>query len=261
MDRFKSKQIAAGAMDGVRDVPGRFELKVKQRRESPLYIRLADCRDDLEQSFRLLQSRYRESGLTHVSRQPMRILSCHLWDSTQVFVAEQDGRIVGTVTLVMDGHRGLPIADLYPREIAELRRTSVGIGEITSLAVRSSESSHRGAVFAELTRLLTFFARGEGLDALVAVVHPRHGKFYQRAMGFRVQGQVKGCQIVGGRPGIAVMGSIVDPSGYRPRWRRHYFDGSFGADLLRHRPISPLDRHYFQQVATSQETPASSRAA
>jgi hypothetical protein len=132
----------------------------------------------------------------------------------------------------------------YPEAIGRLRKKSKQIGEITSLAVDQSESSP-GEIFVELTRLLTFFARSEGLEFLSAVVHPRHAKFYQHAMGCEVIGTEKSIAAVGGSPGIALFGNINEPDRYRSRWRDLYFIGDFATADLKSCPMSNEDCEYF----------------
>jgi hypothetical protein len=92
---------------------------------------------------------------------------------------------------------------------------------------------------------MMFHARYSGLDSLVAVVHPRHGKFYRLAMGFQEIGGLSAYRQVGGQPGVPILGHVKDDSRYRDRWKRNYFGGGFTEDQLRPSPMSMIDRAYF----------------
>jgi hypothetical protein len=133
----------------------------------------------------------------------------------------------------------------YPSEIADLRSQGVVIGEVCGLCVGSERSHSSGELFAGLTRIMMFHARHTGLDSLVAVVHPRHGKFYRLAMGFREIGGLSAYRQVGGQPGVPILGHVKDDSQYRDRWKRNYFGGEYPEEQLRPNPMSMFDRAYF----------------
>ncbi len=209
--------------------------------------RLACSRSDFLGAFELLQTRYRDTGLTEAfagdeNACRIRMMPYHRWQQSQVFVAAIGERIIGTVTLISAGRFPLPIADYYRREI-EASCVGGKVGEITSLAVDPLHTKPT-EVFGELTRLLTFFARYQGDQSLAAIVHPRHAKFYQHAMGFQVIGDEVRCHQVCGKPGVAILGSVNDRSRYRKRWQSYYFDGGIPRKNIQPRPISEAEYWY-----------------
>jgi hypothetical protein len=210
-------------------------------------FRIARNRKDLTGAFELLQRRYCEVGLSSSDAKSLRVMPYHLWQQTQVFVAEYRGTVVGTVSLTRDGNRsGVPMESTYSDIINRLRSNTSGFGEVCSLAVESPVGHSSGAIFGQLTRLMTFYSRHIGLESLVATVHPRHGKFYRRAMGFQAVGNPREIDQVGGRPGIPILCKINERERFHPRWQRFYFEADFsGADLDPH-PMSPSDALYFQ---------------
>lgn len=214
--------------------------------------RTARTRADLAGAFSVLQQRYKDAGLSQASDKPMRIMPYHLTPASQVFVAHTRGRVIGTVTLVRDCPSRLSLAGSYPEAMARLRAQSRQVAEVASLAIDTSAidslEASRGEIFGELTRLLMFFARSQGVESLVAIVHPRHAKFYRHAMGFEAIGDETPCAAVGGQPGIALLTDVNDPARYRPRWRSYYFDGQFTVEDLQPHPISEQDRRYFAAI-------------
>ncbi|TWU54503.1 hypothetical protein Poly51_32220 [Rubripirellula tenax] len=220
----------------------------------------AATRDDFASAFRLLQQRYEDAGLSRHNRQRMRIMDFHLSGDSQVFIATYRGEVVGTVTLVL-GHSRLPAASTYPKAVARLQQESgFRVGEITSLAI-DSDKAPRGEVFGQLTRLSISFARAQGLEHLVAVVHPRHARFYTRAMGCEIIGRETPYVAVGGKPGIAVVGSVNDRSRYSPRWRDYCLDGNFADNDLQSRPMHPDDAAHFAQSAVELASATKAKAA
>ncbi len=208
--------------------------------------RTAKTREDLAGAFRLLQQRYQAAGLAKEVKTGMRVMPYQLSPTAQIFVADLAGQMIGTVTLVVDEPQKLPLASSYPCAMADLQTRSAALGEITSLAIDSTKA-RRSEVFKQLSRLLTFFARARGLENLVAVVHPRHSRFYQHAMGFEIIGEEVPCDLVGGRPGVAVLGHVSDASRFATAWRRHYFDGGYDAETLVPHSISLRDQIHFAQ--------------
>ena len=215
--------------------------------DSVIY-RTAQSRADLAGAFRLLQRRYVDTGLSPNRDATMRVMPYHLWSETQVFVAVHRNTVIGSVSLIRDGHRdGIPMESTYGDAIKRVRNEGSRLGEVCSLSVDSPGALSSGELFGQLTRLMMFQARYVGLEYLVAVVHPRHAKFYQLAMGFQEIGGLSHYNQVGGQPGIPILGSVNDRSSYRSRWRRYYFDGTYSDAELEPRPISPADREFFRQ--------------
>ena len=204
----------------------------------------AKNRDELLAAFTLLQHRYQQAGLASCDQGQLRIMPHHFSQASQVFVAKTSGRVTGTVTLVGESDDLLPMFRTYPELAWQVGRRYGRIGEVTSLAVCPCKSKPI-ATFLGLTRLLTFYARHQGLDQLVAIVHPRHAKFYQFAMGFKIIGEVKECNSVGGKPGVAVLGSVNDRHCYRKPWRDVFFEGKFKEHDFSSRPMSNTDVKYF----------------
>lgn len=213
-------------------------------------------RDDFEGAFRILQTRYMDSGLTRDRAARVRIMPYHFWPQTQVFIAVDNHRIIGSVSLVRDSPEyGLPMESTYRDSINRLRSTPLRLAEVCCLCVGSEKSYSSGELFSGLTRIMMFHARFARIDSLVAVVHPRHGKFYRAAMGFAEIGGLASYRQVAGQPGVPILGSVNDKSKYRTRWRQNYFAGQFTDEQLRPHKMSEIDREYFrQQLANSSES-------
>lgn len=221
--------------------------------QGSLTVRTTADRGDYLAAFRLLQSRYRDAGLSQTEATGLRILPFQLWETTQLIVAKANNRVVGCVSVVQDSDaRGLPMEHLYPGELRDLRRRRAALGEITSLAIRRHESPFDNTIFQELAGSLVAYARRTGIRFLTAVVHPRHAQLYQRCLGFEIIGGLRRCHHVDGNPGVAIMGDLLAPGRIRARWRRIYFSSDPADARLSHRPM-PGDTYHFLRAFMTTE--------
>jgi hypothetical protein len=100
------------------------------------------------------------------------------------FVAYDEGRIVGTVSVRLDSpQRGLAADDIYAEELAALRSEGRRLCEFTRLAVDTAIASK--PVLASLFHTAYMYASFlRGYDYMVIEVNPRHADFYARTLNF-----------------------------------------------------------------------------
>lgn len=221
-------------------------------RSSRVEYRTARTQADYWGAFSRLHQRFVDAGIVSRSLTKLRVHPYHMWDASQVFVSLQDGSVTGTVTLIADSpEHGLPIESKYPEAIEGLRRQGRRIGEMGSLAIATSgDGSEKLGDFEQfigLTRLMIHFARQQGINEIVAVVHPKHARFYRTAIGFTELGEQMLVPEVEGRPGVLVSAPLDRPGDCHPRWRNAYFNGDFGPAELMPRPMELLDQLYFEK--------------
>jgi len=223
-------------------------LPVNARR--PVTARTARSREDYIAAFRLLYDRYVSTGLTTESPEQLRVAPAQLAPGSQLFVAERNAQVIGTVTLATR-LAALPAFTSHPELKDPLRFLPSRVGEIMSLAIAPLDPSEAppADTFWRLTRLLIHFARAQSLDHLIAVVHPRHAKFYRRALGFELIGQERPCPTVDCRPGVPLMVDIRRAIGLRPGHHEIYFEGTFTPDELRPYHLSAKERLSLLSIA------------
>lgn len=101
--------------------------------------------------------------------------------------AREDGEVVGTLSVRIDGPDGLNADATFPDEMATLRRLGQPMCEFSRLAVETTAPSK--AVLARLFHLAHLYAhRLKGAELLVIEVHPRHAPFYRRGVNAQVVG-------------------------------------------------------------------------
>jgi len=102
-------------------------------------------------------------------------------------VASDEDTTIGTLSIGFDGTGGLSVEELFPGEVQDLRDTGHSICEFTKLAMDSVLGSKR--VLASLFHVAYLYAyRVKGFDCLLIEVNPRHVKYYEKILGFRVMG-------------------------------------------------------------------------
>lgn len=155
-------------------------------------IRLADTHHHRSRVSMLIDRMYAwrgyrwelQSGLVH---HPNRI-------TLQASTAEQ--RVIGTLTLGLDGEAGLLADHLYKQEIDAVRAKQRRVCELTRLAVDPIYGSKE--ILASLFHVAYIFGRlmHRATDVFIEV-NPRHVVFYRRMLGFVQEGSEKTCERVG----------------------------------------------------------------
>ncbi|MEM9826136.1 MAG: hypothetical protein AAF958_06080, partial [Planctomycetota bacterium] len=209
-----------------------------------LTVGLATSSRQRELAAQLQQRIYAESGI----RSPKTAEESLVGDlKKEVFVARQATRIIGTVSLICDGRKGLPIDRNLPdlawiiRDLAEWNRqqpadpsdtiamTDIGksgLGEITSLAIDPEirrTGLSRTDIFFQLTAELHREAQRLGMQNLVAVAHPKHGKAYRRMFNAQPIGEPFRYKKVGNRPAQAYVADISSRNGFHRKTHAVYF--------------------------------------
>jgi len=102
-------------------------------------------------------------------------------------VASDEETTIGTLSIGFDGRDGLMVEELFPREVRSLRASGRSICEFTKLAMDAILGSKR--VLASLFHVAYIYAyRVKGFDCLMVEVNPRHVRYYEKILGFKVMG-------------------------------------------------------------------------
>ncbi|TWT81132.1 hypothetical protein CA13_25800 [Planctomycetes bacterium CA13] len=212
--------------------------------------RTARCRKDYAASFATLYECFHRSDLCLHHQSKMRILPFHLRPETQVFVCEQGGNVCGTISIVLDEGEGMPLAKVFADEAKQKRVAGHRIAELSSLAISPTNSHCKPEAFAKLTSIAVAFARHHGVDELLATVHPRHARIYERVMGFRTISDVAAHGGVLGQPAVLIAAPIDDPDLVISSWHHWYFTNPYSDNDLSRTQIPAADRHFFAKHVT-----------
>lgn len=102
-------------------------------------------------------------------------------------VASHNDATIGTMTIGFDCSSGLLVDELFSAETDRLRDSGRSVCEFIKLAIDSSVKSR--LVLASLFHVAFICAhRLKGVDNVVIEVNPRHVRYYERMLGFKVAG-------------------------------------------------------------------------
>lgn len=173
----------------------------RRRSKQDIQIRLAQSSEELEAAYRLVQSRYLPFGYARRGASVRFVTHC-CTPASHTLIATVGDTIIGTASLIVDGALGLPLEAAYPDEVAGLRQAGERLAEISCLATRRRGDSR---VLLSLYRGVYALARyGCQVDRLCITVHPRQGRFYQRALLFQPIGPQRDYAACNQAPAVAL---------------------------------------------------------
>jgi hypothetical protein len=111
-------------------------------------------------------------------------------------LAEDRGRLLGTLTVRLDSPQGLFAEESYRSEIGRLRSEGRKIGELVKLAVEEGVD-WRAALDALVQSAYLVTRIVHALTDVLIEVNPRHVAFYRRVFGFVVAAGERLCARAG----------------------------------------------------------------
>jgi hypothetical protein len=182
---LEANTIFGAAFDSLRRHPGASTatgFEALQRAEDgprSFKIRAADTAGHRSCANILVKRRYAWRGYQSVS------IPDDPTGSLITLNATESDATIGTITIGLDGPRGLLAEDTFPDEVARLRATSRRICEFTKLAMDPTTGAKQ--VLASLFHVAYIVAhRLRGCDMLLMEVNPRHVAYYRRMLGCQV---------------------------------------------------------------------------
>ncbi len=213
--------------------------------------RPAVSREELEQAYRLVYESYVREG--YMVRQPsgMRLSVFNALPGTATFVARTGHEVVGSLTVVPDGAMGLPMDEVYHRELQELRDRGRRLAEATMFGAGPFARSNGGLSLLLLLMKRAFdYTRLElGADDLCIAVHPRRSRLYQKRLLFRQFGPERAYPGVRYQPAVASRLDLRSAErvarGEEGLWRRFFQEPTPHDVLSRRHRMTREDVQYF----------------
>jgi hypothetical protein len=159
-------------------------VKVPKLSNPAIQIRLADDEQEIAAANEIIYASYVNKGYWQQERdflQQNRYLSSPFRD---VFVVLDDGKVIGSASIIKDSQEGLP-ADLFQPEImSDLRSTGDRIAEVSALAIQKSHAQSGELILFLLKFTYQYSFYYAGIDRFVAVTTPKHARFYEKICHF-----------------------------------------------------------------------------
>lgn len=156
-------------------------------------IRVAHTPDEIEAANQLIYRNYVAEGFWPADVEAFRSNKNLNSPARTVFVAVEDGRVVGTVSLMGDSLAGLPSDEFQPALMQDLRAAHETLGEISCLAIDKSYSRRGWLIFFLMRYYLQYSFYYAAIDRLVKTCRPQHADFYANVLRFDKIGPVRYC--------------------------------------------------------------------
>lgn len=177
---------------------------------SDIVFKQAESPEEVQQAMALAFQAYYQRGLVPDLKSKMRATKFHLLPTTSILICKKKDKVIATMSVIVDSGLGLPIEELW--RIDSLRKSSLRLAEISTLAIHQEHRSQRGPL---LLALCGFMYRhclvSLGVDRIVASFHPEAQDFYRCVLLFKEIGDgkvaeydsVQGAAAVGGTLNLA----------------------------------------------------------
>ncbi len=163
---------------------------LRQAEEIDYLFKVADSACELLESYHLLYHEYVNAGYARENKNEILVTKHHLYPKTTVLLAKSESSVISTATLVPDSNQfGLPMDDLYGKELASLRRQRRKVVEVCSLASSTHRFSRIG--IQNFTRLLFLYCVFQDVDDVCVMVNPKHVPIYKRLCDLELFGDEK----------------------------------------------------------------------
>jgi hypothetical protein len=106
-----------------------------------------------------------------------------------IFVAIRRGEVAGTVTIYPDSASGLPMDDVHPLEVRQMRSRFATIAEVGGLAI--AQQARKSRIMLPLFHRLFRWCLEQKIEALVICVHPASAPVYGSLLKFTLLGHVR----------------------------------------------------------------------
>lgn len=162
-----------------------YRKMISLRMPEGIVFKIAETKEQLTQAFKLLHNEYVRAGYMDPHPSGMRLTKYHALPSTTTLIAEREGRVVGTVSLIRQNTFGLPCEQVF--DLAPFRKKGARVTEVSALAIDREFGNHQqGLLLWPMVKFIVEYAtRFFGTDYLVMIVHPRMFDFYEAMLAFR----------------------------------------------------------------------------
>lgn len=151
---------------------------------------IAQTRNELKQAFSLVYKEYFRAGYIKKATPSKMVVSIYsLLPKTIVWIVKFNHTVVSTLTQVFDSSLGLPLDEVYEKELDELRLEGRRMVELSALAI-SSKYRWQNAYMPLFRNMLHHVLSCEVTDLCIAI-NPKHKTFYKDILLFEDLGEKK----------------------------------------------------------------------
>lgn len=158
-------------------------------------IKLADTFDEYKKAFELLHDCYVRKNLMEPHPSGMRCnIHSFLPHNSVIIAINENGQVIGTVSIIKDNLFGLPAEAVYQKEVNNIRNEKHHqreLVEVSALSIAPEYREQAHAIQFLLNKYLYLHCRDVlKINTLVIVVHPNAELFYHSLLLFRPLGEI-----------------------------------------------------------------------
>ncbi len=199
--------------------------------------------EDLKACYRIVYEGYTARGYCATNPSQMYYHYYSFLPESRTFVLKDKDDILGTISLIVDSPCGLPMDNLFSREINQLRGGSRKLAEVSLLAMAHHEKKKKIFSLANFDKQMKLFRLFKimyeyayyiaGVTDLVIGVHPKHETLYKYLL-FRNLGSPKSYPQARGNPALPLHLDLhAANENYTSCLRDFFMDRSTPRELLR----------------------------
>jgi hypothetical protein len=180
------------------------------RNSDSLVFRPISSQSEFITTSKLVYDQYYSSGYIKANNSGIRFFLRDLLPTTDIFLAEQDGLVVGTATIYSWSDAQLPAFHVFPNEVNGLLRGQRSLVEGSRFASKFymnyaggnlSSFDKFNYVGAGFTRLVFEYCQRFGINDWIVIINPKVLQFYISQLGFQQISNEKLCSHVNANPG------------------------------------------------------------
>jgi len=172
-------------------------------------IKVANTLEEREAVFNLAYQVYMEKGYVQKNQNQWLIKEYDFDPNTVVLIVKnQDGIIVGSVTIAFESNFRLPAMSLFQNEIEYIRMPEMKIAEISRLVIDKNYRNSKNILLLLINYLFIYTHHVKEYSRLVIQVNPRHVNFYKTFLCFDEISESRPCSQVQNAPAVLLSVSM-----------------------------------------------------
>lgn len=208
--------------------------------------------EDRLQALQLIHLAYVRANLSEESEEGLRVTKHQLLAQSRIFVSKINGEIATTLSLIPDSRAGLPLEEIYPRQVNQLRDRELRIAEVGCFADRRNDPKRFMQNFCALTRVMAHYSFLQGIDGFIIAVHPRHARFYKKFLCFEEVGGLADYPTVKNNPAVALFLHFERAQQEEPVRYPEFIGPAIAAEEFENGEMPRWEAAYFTRVLEAQ---------
>lgn len=206
----------------------RRQIRLSLTPPDDIIFKLAETEEELVGALKLLHDSYVRENFMKPHPSSLRATCYHALPTTSTLIAKRGDQVVATISMIRNNCLGLPLEKIF--DLSHIKRKSVHIAEISSLAVHPDYRGHQGIFFLLTKYMMEYSLKFYHVAFWVIAVNPKHTEIYKDIFLFdELEKSIKKYDFVEGAPAI---GYFTELSQLKLRFFQLYSKSPITKDLF-----------------------------